>query len=134
MSEHEEEYPGPEEETPRYALRLRPQARRDIDTELVRVAELAGDEIGLDWLTKLEETLATLATMPRRFPLASESTLFDRQVRQMLFRRTPSGPAWRVLFTVEEDTLDGRVVQVRHIRHAASPLTEQDAGELLTDA
>jgi len=123
-----EDFPQP------YALRYRPRAIRDIDAESVRLAEVEGDEISLDWLRKLRAAIGSLSTWPRRFALASEENLIERRVRVMLFRRTPGGPAWRVFYTVEDASEDGFVVHIRHIRHAASPLTEQDAGELLTDA
>ncbi len=123
-----------EESDRTYALRYRPRALRDIDIESVRLAELEGDEIALNWLEKLEEAVVSLSTWPRRFALAPEEELIERRVRVMLFRRTPGGPAWRVFFTVEDADEDGFVVRVRHIRHGASPLTEHDMQELLTDA
>lgn len=122
-----------DEDIARYAIRLHPRAQRDMDAEGVRLAELQGDSWALDWLAELGAAMGQLATMPRRFALAPEAEMVERLVRVMLFRRSPRGAAWRVFFTVEEDTLDGRVVRVRHIRHAASPLTEQDAGEMLAD-
>ena len=124
-----------EESDRTYALRYRPRARRDIDIESVRLAELEGDEIALDWLEKLEEAIGSLSTWPRRFALAPEEDLLERRVRVMLFRRTSSrGPTWRVFYTVEDADEDGFVVRVRHIRHGASPLNEHDLQELLTDA
>ena len=124
-----------------YALRYRPRARRDIDIESVRLAELEGDEIALDWVDKLQEEIGSLSVWPRRFALAPEEDLLERRVRVMLFRRsvgasrrTSGGPAWRVFYTVEDADEDGFVVRVRHIRHGASPLTEHDLQELLTDA
>jgi plasmid stabilization system protein ParE len=122
------------EELQQYTVRLRPRAVRDLDAEAVRLAELEGDTIALDWLAKLKTALGTLTTWPRRFPLAPEEELLERSVRVMLFRRTPSGPAWRVFFTIEDAGNDGFVVRIRHIRHGASPLSTYDAGELLTDA
>ena len=117
-----------------YALRYRPRARRDIDIESVRLAELEGDEIALDWVDKLQEAIGSLSVWPRRFALAPEEELIERRVRVMLFRRTPGGPTWRVFYTVEDADEDGFVVRVRHIRHGASPLTEHDTQELLSDA
>ena len=93
-----------EEELQRYTVRLRPRAVRDLDTESVRLAELEGDTIALDWLAKLKTAIGPLITWPRRFPLA------------------------------EDAGIDGFVVRIRHIRHGASPLSTYDAGELLTDA
>ena len=86
-----------EEAIPKYALRFRPRAVRDLDIESVRLAEIAGDAVALDWLARIREEITTLATMPRRFPLAPEEDLIERSVRVILFRRTPGGPAWRVV-------------------------------------
>ncbi|WP_395089420.1 type II toxin-antitoxin system RelE/ParE family toxin [Armatimonas sp.] len=123
------------EDIPRsYALRYRPRATRDIDIESVRLAEIQGDEIALDWLEKIQEAIGSLSVWPRRFAIAPEENLIERRVRVMLFRRTPGGPAWRVFYTVEDEGEDGFVVRIRHIRHGASPLSEHDLQELLTDA
>lgn len=48
-----------EESERTYAVRYRPRARRDIDIESVRQAELEGDEIALDWLDRLEEAIGS---------------------------------------------------------------------------
>ena len=122
-----------DEDIVRYAVRVHPRAQRDMDAEGVRLAEIQGDQVALDWLLELGTAIGKLATMPRRFALAPEEELVEHSVRVLLFRRSTRGAAWRVFFTVEEDTPDGRVVRVRHIRHASSPLTDQDTGELLTN-
>jgi hypothetical protein len=118
-----------------YALRYRPRFLRDLDIESTRLAEISGDVIALDWQDKLSDALIILSALPRAHPLAPEAKLARHGVRVMLFRRTSSGPAWRVFYTIEEPPtgLDGFVVRVRHIRHGASPLTTFDTGDLLTD-
>jgi plasmid stabilization system protein ParE len=123
-----------EEVSQTYAVRFRPRALRDLDIESVRLAEIEGDVIALNWIDKIQEAVVSLATWLRRFALAPEEELIERRVRVMLFRRTPGGPAWRVFYTVEDADEDGFVVCVRHIRHGASPLTEHDLQELLTNA
>ena len=123
-----------EEVSQAYAVRFRPRALRDLDIESVRLAEIEGDEVALNWVDKIQEAIVSLATWPRRFALAPEEELIERRVRVMLFRRTPGASAWRVFYTVEDADEDGFVVRVRHIRHGASPLTEHDLQEMLTDA
>jgi plasmid stabilization system protein ParE len=119
-----------------YALRYRPRVLRDIDIETARLARLSGDNVALDWQDKLGERIATLSTFPQKFAVVDVDGLREKGIRSMLFRRTPSGPAWHVYYSIEEPpaSVDGFVVRVKHIRHAASPLTDFDKGELLADA
>ena len=118
------------EEITLYRIRLRERARRDIEAELVRLSEIAGDRVALDWMNKLLDQVATLSQMPQRCPLAPEGEHFQQEIRQMLYRRAPGGPAWRILFTFE-DADDGPTVLIRHIRHGARvSLTKHDAQEL----
>jgi plasmid stabilization system protein ParE len=119
-----------------YSIRLRLRALYDLNRESVRLAELVGDSIALDWKDKIKDALASLATFPQKYAVAQEDGLREREVRVMLFRRTSNGPAWRIFYTIEKPPLglDGFVVHVRHIRHAASPLTKFDQDDLLTDA
>jgi plasmid stabilization system protein ParE len=118
-----------------YAIRYRPRALRDFDIESIRLAEISGDEIAVEWFLKIRDSINKLSTFPHGNALTPEAKLAKHGVRVLLFRRTPSGPAWRVFYTIEEPPsgLDGFVVRVRHIRHGASPLTAFDAGDLLTD-
>jgi plasmid stabilization system protein ParE len=118
-----------------YALRYRPRVLRDIDIETIRLAELSGDTVALDWQDKLAQQMATLSTFPQKFAVVDVDGLREKGIRMMLFRRTPSGPAWNVYYIIEEPpaSKDGFVVRIKHIRHAASPLTEFDKGELLSD-
>lgn len=60
------------------------------------------------WVDGIEEAIRSLSSMPERFPLAPESGVFERPIRQLVFK------SHRVLFTVE-----GSVVHVLHVRHAA---------------
>jgi plasmid stabilization system protein ParE len=117
-----------------YSVRLTERAIRDFQMEVVRLSEISGDTIALDWDAKMKQAITSLSTFPRIHALAPEEEILESGVRAMLFRRTSSGPAWRVFYTIEEPPLglDGFVVRVRHIRHGASPLTAFDAGDLLT--
>jgi plasmid stabilization system protein ParE len=118
-----------------YSVRLTERAIREFQIEVVRLSEIAGDTIALDWDTKMKQAITSLSTFPRIHALAREEEVLEQGVRVLLFRRTPSGPAWRVFYTIEEPPigLDGFVVRVRHIRHGASPLTAFDAKDLLVD-
>lgn len=114
-----------------YAIRLHQRAQRDIDEALLRLADLAGEQIAAEWREGLLDALATLAARPRRYPLAREDRLFRREVRQLVYRRTPGGPAYRALYTVYEADDEAPFVFVLHIRHGARrPLSRAEAGEI----
>ena len=58
----------------------------------------------------MEDAIASLATFPKRCPIAPESARFPFEVRQLLYGRKPH--VYRILFTIENNT-----VNVLHIRH-----------------
>ncbi len=119
------------DETPSFAIRILPHAERDIEAHLVRLADREGAEIGRAWYEGLREAVALLSQNPRRHAVISENQRFRREVRQFLYRRTPQGTAWRVLFTVQVDTEDGPTVSILHVRHAAQrPITRAEARQI----
>lgn len=127
-----------DEDLPRYRLRLQEFARRQIEAESVRLAEIGGLDASLAWVDALQQALASLSTMPGRCPLAPEADRFGgvwRNARHILFRRTPGGVAWRVVFAVEESALDAPTVRILAVRHAsARPMTRAEARQSLEDA
>lgn len=119
-----------------YAVRLTEHAQRDVDLATLHFADTASAEVAVEWREGFYDELAVLATFPRRFPLAPEK--FRGEVRQMPYRRTGSGTAHRVLFTIvgeEAISPDAPTVRILHVRHsAARPLTRMqiravEAGE-----
>ena len=115
-----------------YVVRLRERASRDIDAAYVRFAEVASEIVAEEWREGLLDALADLTTMPRRFPPVSER--FRREVRQMLYRRSGSQVAYRVLFTFigeQAQSLDPPTIVVLHVRHAsAKAITRAEIREL----
>ena len=105
-----------------YALRILPRAERDIEAQTVRLADLIGPEVALAWHKGLFDAIATLAHKPRRCAAANEKNRFKREVYQLLYRRTSAGVAWRVLFTVSEESEEAPTVNLIHIRHGAQRL------------
>src|SRR5689334_8669622 len=95
---------------------------------------MAGQQIAEMWEEGLEAALATLATMPRSHPFAPEHARFRHEVRQLLYRRPGSSrtsPVYRILFSIRDDTPDGPIVVVFHVRHGAQhPITAREAREL----
>lgn len=71
--------------------------------------------------------IATLATFPERCAVAAENDLFlGGTLRLLLYRAGRRGPAWRILFSVQEaNENDPPTVQLHLIRHGSqAPLTE----------
>jgi len=125
------------DETPpvRYAVRIWPRALHEIQAAADRFADISGEEIGRAWYTGILLELPKLAENPRRFSVISEGRYFAHEIRQVLYRRTPSSAAYRVLFTIAEDSLDGPLIALIHIRHAAArPISRREAQALLQPA
>ncbi len=120
-----------DEQPQTYALRISPRAERDIEAHVVRMADLAGADIARAWHEGLFNAIAALAQNPNRYAVISENRRFRREVRQFLYRRTPNGPAWRVLFTLDEAAEDAPTVNLLHVRHGAQrPITRAEAQEI----
>lgn len=122
---------GPEqeaEEAPRrYALRISARARDDIEAAATRFVELSGAQVANEWKDGLYEAIASLATTPRR-QVAPENNRFRQEVRQLVYRRRPGAPAYRVLFTIREPEDDAPYVRILHVRHGARrPITRAEA-------
>jgi plasmid stabilization system protein ParE len=116
-----------------YAIRFTDTARSDIDYASDRFAAYAGNDVADEWEDGLEEAISHLATGPHR-PLAVESALFEVEVRYLTYQRHRSRAAYRVLFTVREETPDGPQVIVFHVRHAsARPLQSYEVRNLKAD-
>ena len=115
-----------------YALRLHERALRDAEEAFAYLSTAALMEIAEEWQQGLADAIASLATYPRRCPLASEQ--FRREVRHLLYRRPGSSVTHRILFTItgdEPDALEGPAVTVLHIRHAnARPINRAEARRL----
>jgi plasmid stabilization system protein ParE len=116
-----------------YAVRFFPRARQEAEEAALRLADLAGEEVAAAWLTGFEAEVRKLSSSPRRFPLVPEpeNRRLARETRQLVYRRTSSSVAYRILFFIEDDGADGPTVLIIHVRHAARrPLTAQEAREL----
>ena len=118
-------------ETPSFAIRILPQAERDIEAHLVRLADREGAQIGRAWYEGLQQAIALLSQNPRRHPIIAENQRFRHEVRQFLYRRTPQGTAWRILFVVQAETEDGPTVHLLHVRYATQrPIMRAEAKQI----
>lgn len=68
----------------RYALRQQSRVRREIETHLVRMIELTGEEIARDWYDQLINAIASLAQNPRRWPVIPEQSRFRYETRHLM--------------------------------------------------
>ncbi|MFO0796033.1 MAG: type II toxin-antitoxin system RelE/ParE family toxin [Gemmataceae bacterium] len=64
------------------------------------------------WLSRAKTAIASLANHPERCPEADEAAELGLPLRELLHGRRPH--VFRILFTI-----DGGVVNVHHVRHAA---------------
>lgn len=132
--ENSDNAPG-EENAPRWAIRLTARAHADIEAAWQHFADTADEDFADLWREGLEGALATLAVFPSRLPLAAEHDFFPEIVHVLLYRRTRSGPAYRVLFVLRDSIEDGPIVGVLRVRHAsAAPMTEDEAQEIAAEA
>ena len=102
-----------------------------IDEAYAYFVQTAGGPVADAWQDGLYAAITTLATTPRR-QVAPESRRFGQEVRQLMYRRRPGSPAYRVLFTIVEEEEEPPVVRIVHVRHGARrPMTRAEAQERL---
>lgn len=118
----------------RYAIRFRRYAQADAQEALVRLAELTDAAYAVAWYAGLQNAVATLATFPKRWPVADKNRFFRDEVRVMPYRYTPSGAAYQIFYTIAESEEDTPYVFVLHLRHAArKPMTRAEAWKIEED-
>ena len=93
-----------------FRVEISKEAEHDATSILDWLISQHAGETGLRWLEGLEKTIASLANMPERCPLAPEDAEFPFEVRHLLYGRKPH--IYRIVFTV-----DGETVYVLHIWH-----------------
>ncbi|MGI4788382.1 MAG: hypothetical protein ACRYFS_05975 [Janthinobacterium lividum] len=113
-----------------YAIRLTHPARQQIEQEYDRQNQITRLEIADEWRDGLSDAIRGLATYPKRRNVSLEDELFQKfspgDILYVIpYRRTRTGPTWRILFSVHEaDKNDPPTVRVQMLRHGAqAPLT-----------
>ena len=92
----------------RFKVILTPNAQDDIRKAFAWLEE--EDPIHAEkWSREIQDKIIDLGTLPESHAIAPESEAFEGEIRQLLVGR---GTPWRVFFTV-----DGKLVQVLHVRH-----------------
>lgn len=93
----------------RYQVTFRREARDEALEAAAYIAEHGSLDAATRWYAALEQTVASLSEMPRRFAPARESDLFPGvDLRQAVVM------SHRVVFAVRDDE-----VHVLHVRHTA---------------
>ena len=117
----------------RFVVRLRNRALTDMSGGHNLMTTLSGYRLADEWQDGFFEALRTLTRNPRRWPLCPElEKRRGLEIRQLWYRRTPSAPAWRAVFAIDDGA---SVVNVLHLRHGAQrPLTRKDTREIATEA
>lgn len=119
--------PDADDAFPAHALRFSRRALADIDAAHARFVEMVDQEVADDWKDGLLDAIARLATTPGR-QIIPEARRFQQEVRQIIYRRSGSRVAYRVLFTVQASSPDGPIVHIVTVRHgAARPITRAEA-------
>ena len=102
---------------PAYEVRLSETAEAEIDDAVLYLARFSA-RAAERWHAGLLEAVQSLSYLPRRCPLAPENSLFDREVRQLIYRRGRT--AYRLLYAIFEATNDEPAfVQIMRVRHGA---------------
>src|SRR5215470_8005111 len=94
-----------------YKVRLQPLAESDLNEAFLWAAKNAPETARL-WLTRFQAALNSLAEHPQRCGFAPEHKKLKRELRQLLFGRTPN--VFRAVFLI-----DGEVVRIIRIRRGA---------------
>ena len=91
----------------KYRVIIEPPAAEEIESAFLFIAEHGSLARAQQWFNTLEEKLRTLASMPRRCPLAPEDEHFTEEIRQLLVS------PYRAIFTIKAKSV--HVLPVRHM-------------------
>ena len=117
-----------------HRLRFTERTLAEVEAAHDRLAEYSGQDSADAWEKGLFEEIAKLATLPLRHPAPVESARFRGNVKQFVYRRSRQS-AYRVIFTVREESQDGPTVVIFTIRHGATrPITRAEAKEMEPEA
>ena len=122
---------GDEEQPETWVIRFTEKAFASLKAAQQHITRTAGEEIGYAWREGMEAEIMRLSRMPESLPAASENHRFVATVRSLLCRRTPRGPASRVLFILRRPPEESSTVTIINIRHGAQkPITKKETREI----
>lgn len=120
-----------EEDGTTYAIRFRRRGKTDVQEAMIRLAEIVNPDHAVAWYSGLDDTLAKLATLPKRCPIADERRYFRDEVRVHPYRYGSRGATYHIFFTIAEADEDGPCVYILHVRHGArKPITRAEARKI----
>jgi plasmid stabilization system protein ParE len=96
-----------------YNIEFAARAASDLDFLYVE-KNAAESKAAANWFNELEESVFSLATFPKRCPLAPEGRKLKRSLRHLLYGNKPH--VYRVIYEVDDAR---NTVWVLHIRHGA---------------
>ena len=96
-----------------YLVELTDRAVRDLNL-LYEEKNVAKADAAARWFNGLEEAIYSLGDHPRRCPVAPEGRKMKRQLRHLLYGKSPY--VYRVIYEVDERR---QIVWVLHVRHGA---------------
>lgn len=103
-----------------FQVKLSPSAIQDAETAYLWLKE-QNQTFADTWFQGLSEAITSLEQLPARCPIAPESRQLEREVRQLLYRKSKR-TVFRILFGLSETE-----VYVYRIRHSAQQtLTDED--------
>ena len=117
-----------------YAVRLSPQANRDVAESLLYLDSTTdGENLAKKWLDGLYVEFGRLATSPNRCLVSErESKLLGQETRRAIYRRTTASVAYLILFFVTDRGEDGPIVKIVHVRHGGrKPMTRAESRQIL---
>lgn len=117
-----------------YAVRLSPQANRDVAEALLYPdSATESEDLAKRWLDGLYVEFSRLATRPKRCLVSErDSKLFRRETRRTIYRRVPGSVAYLILFFITDSGEDGPIVKIVHVRHGGrKPMTRAEARQIL---
>ncbi len=103
----------------RYSVNMQPAARADLRVAFRNMTEWFGAKRATVWRNGLSKAMKVLEIDPERFAEADEVGTVDIDLRCLFFDKRPH--VFRVLFSI-----DGAIVHVHRIRHAAQDYIGED--------
>ncbi|WP_449418170.1 type II toxin-antitoxin system RelE/ParE family toxin [Phormidium nigroviride] len=100
----------------KYRVEISSVAEAEADSAFLYLSQLTSLIKATQWYAGLLQAIESLASMPKRCPLARENEYFSQEIRQLLYGRGRN--SYRILFTIV-DGQDISTIRILHIRHAS---------------
>jgi plasmid stabilization system protein ParE len=111
-----------------FRVEISPEAFENLDTIAAYIQERGSFESAERWFNGIIAAVRTLQDMPRRCPLAEESTELDTEGHFLLHGKR--NRRYKVYFSIHNES---ETVRVFHVRHWAKRPVEADELEDLMD-